>query len=55
MWKPWKLATRSHERAVANARAASTELNRRRVERVEVELYVAQRAATRAVLADQPA
>ena len=31
------------ERAIANARAAATELSRRRVEREEVELYLADR------------
>lgn len=45
MWKPWELVTRSHERAVANARAATTELARRRVERDEVELYLARKYA----------
>ena len=34
----------SHERAVGNARAAATELSRRRVERDEVELYLAELA-----------
>ncbi len=56
MWKPWAVASlvgaRSHEGAVANARSAATELSRMRVERVEIELYVAQRAAE---WADQPA
>ena len=49
MWKPWAVAqlvgSLSHEGAVANARGAATELSRMRVERVEIELYVAQRAA----------
>jgi hypothetical protein len=40
MWKPWELATSSNDRAVANARAAATELSRARVERVEVETYL---------------
>jgi hypothetical protein len=31
------------DRAVANARAAATELSRRRVERTEVELFLAER------------
>ena len=56
MWKPWAVASlvgaRSHEGAVTNARNAATQLSRMRVERVEIELYVAQRAAERA---DQPA
>jgi hypothetical protein len=51
MWKPWDVAqlvgARSHEVAVANARNAATELSRLRVERNEIELYVAQRAAQR--------
>ncbi len=42
-----QLGARSHERAVANARTAATELSRLRVERAEIELYVAQRAAER--------
>jgi hypothetical protein len=33
-------ARRSHERAVANARAAATEASRRRVEAAEVAAYV---------------
>jgi hypothetical protein len=49
MWKPWAVAqlvgSLSHEGAVANARGAATELSRLRVERTEIELYVAQRAA----------
>jgi hypothetical protein len=52
VWKPWAVAqlmgSRSHAGAVANARGAATELSRRRVERVEIELYVARRAAARA-------
>jgi hypothetical protein len=52
MWKPWSVAqlvgARSHEGAVANARSAATELSRLRVERVEIEQYVARRAAQRA-------
>jgi hypothetical protein len=41
MWKlvDWLI---SQERAVANAREASTELCRRRVERTEVELFLAE-------------
>ena len=56
MWKPWAVASlvgaRSHEGAVANARTAATQLSRMRVERVEIDLYLAQRAAE---WADQPA
>jgi hypothetical protein len=55
MWKPWQLATFSNERAVANARAAATELSRLRVERHEIELYVARVAAERLAVADRPA
>jgi hypothetical protein len=55
MWKPWALAqqmaSRSHQVALANARTSATELSRLRVERVEIELYVARRAARR----EQPA
>ena len=55
MWKPWavaqRAASRSHEAALVNARGAATELSRLRVERVEIELYVAERAARR----EQPA
>jgi hypothetical protein len=54
-WKPWELGSRSNERAVANARAAATELSRLRVERAEIELYVARLAAERPMVADQPA
>jgi hypothetical protein len=54
MWKPWELSTRSHARAVANARAAATELSRQRVERTEIELYLASRIADREP-ADRPA
>jgi hypothetical protein len=60
MWKPWAVASligaRSHEGAVANARNAATQLSRLRVERVEIELYVAERAGQRSKQwADQPA
>ena len=44
MWKLIEWLT-SQERAVANAREASTELCRRRVERTEVELFLAERSA----------
>ena len=39
-----RLDVMGQERAIANARAASTELARRRVERNEVELYMRRRA-----------
>ncbi|WP_395658806.1 hypothetical protein [Nocardioides sp.] len=44
MWNPWAWASASHEGALANARVASAELNRRRVERVEVDLFLEQRS-----------
>jgi hypothetical protein len=37
----WRWAVASNERAVANARAAATECSRLRVERAEVEKYLA--------------
>lgn len=43
MWNPWTWAAASHEQAVANARTATTECSRRRLERTEVELYLAAR------------
>ena len=42
---PWQWGTSSNEQAVANARAASTALSRRRVEREDVELYLRSRYA----------
>ncbi len=42
MWKPWDWAQSSNQVALSNARAASTELSRRRVERAEVELFLAE-------------
>ncbi len=54
MWKPWHWGRLSHEEALANARVASTELSRLRVEREAVELYLNERLAVRAV-APQPA
>ncbi|GAA1769844.1 hypothetical protein GCM10009795_014970 [Nocardioides hankookensis] len=51
MWKPWQQASgwgrASNERAIANARTASTALSHRRVERAEVELFLRERAARR--------
>jgi hypothetical protein len=49
MRMPWlgRLGAVSNERAVANARLASVELSRRRVERDEVELYLRQRRPVR--------
>lgn len=48
MWKPWQWAVSSNERAVANARAATTECSRRRLERADVALYLATVATTAA-------
>ena len=42
----WRWAVASNERAVANARAAATECSRLRVERAEVEQFLAAYAAT---------
>ena len=44
MWNPWTWGALSNQAAVDNARAASTELSRRRVEREEVELFLAEHA-----------
>jgi hypothetical protein len=38
----WRWAVASNERAVANARAAATECSRLRVERAEVEQFLAE-------------
>ena len=43
MITPWHWARASHGVALANARAAATEQSRRRVERDEVDLYLADR------------
>jgi hypothetical protein len=37
-----QLSRASHERSLANARAAATELSRRRVQQEEVELFLAE-------------
>lgn len=49
MRMPWleRLGVASNERAVTNARLASVELSRRRVERDEVELYLRHRQPMR--------
>ena len=51
MWTPWASLTgwsrKSHEHAVENARLAAVGCSRARVERIEVELYVAELAAVR--------
>ncbi len=44
----WRWAVASNERAVANARAAATECSRLRVERAEVEQFLAAIADSRA-------
>ena len=45
MWSIRRLAVRSNDGAVANARCAATELSRALVERAEVELYLEARYA----------
>ena len=49
MWKPWQQALRwgraSNERAIGNARAATTTCSRARVEREAVELFLGAREA----------
>jgi hypothetical protein len=49
MWKPWQQVSgwgrTSNERAIGNARTATTALSRRRVERDEVDLYLRTREA----------
>jgi hypothetical protein len=45
MWKPWTWSRSSNDRAIGNARASATELGRRRVERLDVELFLDQRSA----------
>jgi hypothetical protein len=47
MFTPWRWGHTSNAVAVANARTAATELSRRRVERDEVELYLAVRSGRR--------
>ena len=42
---PWQWAAASNERALENARQASTALSRGRVEREEIEMYLQQRYA----------
>lgn len=41
MWNPRAWAAASNEQAIANARTASTECGRRRVERTDVALFLA--------------
>ncbi|HET9996427.1 MAG TPA: hypothetical protein VF728_06745 [Nocardioides sp.] len=51
MWTPWASlkdwSRKNHEHAVENARLAAVACSRARVERIEVELYVAELAAVR--------
>lgn len=54
MFKPWQWGRASNEAALANARVATTELSRLRVERDAVELFLAELYAEPAV-APQPA
>ena len=44
IWKPWEWGVASQAAAVANARAAATDLSRRRLEREDVELFLAERS-----------
>ena len=55
MWKPWQWAVSSNQRAVSNARAATTECSRRRLERADVALYLATVASPAAESAKHPA
>jgi len=41
MWKPWRWASASNERAIANARAGTTLCSQRRPEQAEVDLFLA--------------
>jgi len=41
VWQPWHWASASNARAVENARRASVACSQLRVERAEVELYLA--------------
>jgi len=50
----WQWAAASNEQAVANARTAATECSRRRLERAEVELFLATYAAAAASTLEQP-
>jgi hypothetical protein len=43
MWKPWEWGTASNQHAIANARLGTTECSRRRLERTEVEMFLAAR------------
>jgi hypothetical protein len=43
MWKPWEWAGTSNERAIANARTATTECSQRALERADVARFLAER------------
>jgi hypothetical protein len=45
MWKPWQWATSSNQQAITNARVATTDCSRRRLERADVLLYLASLAS----------
>jgi len=51
MLRIWRWAQLSNQRAVGNARGAATELSRRRVERDEVEILLAELRSRRAASA----
>jgi hypothetical protein len=55
MVKPWEWGRASNGQAVTNARSAATELSRLRVEREEVELFLAGLDARRTPATPQPA
>jgi len=50
----WQWAVASNEQAVANARTAATECSRRRLERAEVEQFLAAHAAAAVSTLEQP-
>jgi hypothetical protein len=45
MWQPWTWSRSSNDRAIGNARTASTVLGRQRVEREQVALFLEERCA----------
>jgi hypothetical protein len=48
LWKPWQWARSSNQSALANARAGAIELGSRRLERAEVDLFLAEHRDVRA-------
>jgi len=50
----WQWSVASNEQALANARVAATECSRRRLERAEVEQFLAGYAAAAASTLEQP-